>query len=161
MIYFFALDYIPDWLGTFGKDSTLTGRLDLWTMVFGETKKHLLTGSGFGGFWVTASTMTDSFYEGFQWLPKSAHSGYLDIMNETGVIGLFIFVLMIIFYFVNLSKLGKSLYWIFFIIAALIINITESSLFRPRNLSGDLFFFAYLVLFVDILKTRYNFSNTT
>jgi len=160
-VTYFALDYIPVLLDTFGKDSTFSGRLDLWEMVFEETRKHLLIGSGFGGFWVTEATMAGGFYEGFEWLPRSAHSGYLDVMNETGVIGLFILAFMIISYFVNLAKLGKPHYWKFFIIAALILNITESSLCRPRNLTGDLFIFAYLVLFIDIVKNRYNFSNTT
>jgi O-antigen ligase len=157
---YFAREYIPVLLDTFGKDSTLTGRLDLWDMVFQEARKHLITGSGYGGFWVTETTMAGSFYEGFEWLPRSAHSGYLDVMNETGVIGLLILVFMIISYFVNLAKFGKSHYWKFFIIAALILNITESSLVRPRNLSGDLFIFAYLVLFVEIVKKRYNYSDT-
>jgi O-antigen ligase len=136
-----------------GKDATFSGRTDLWVTIFDGIKTHLLNGCGFGGFWVVGSAPIESLYSIFTWLPNQAHMGYLDIINETGIIGFVIMALMLINYFANLSKFEGSHFWKWFIIAALVLNLMESNLMSySRSLTSILFLFSYIALFIEQMK---------
>jgi exopolysaccharide production protein ExoQ len=147
-------------LNAFGKDVTLTGRIDLWSAIFEQTRTHLFKGCGFGAFWVPKTPGTDILYEQFTWLPNRAHLGYLDILNETGVIGLSLFGLMIINYFRNLIKMDKTYFWKWFFIAALILNISESTLIIQNSVTGVLFTFSYFALFETIFRLNESPQNS-
>jgi O-antigen ligase len=90
-----------------------------------------------------------TLYEKFVWLPRQAHNGYLDILNETGIVGFSIFVCMIAYYFKNLVGFNKPHFWKYFIVAVLIINLQESTLFRQNIITGVIFIFAYIILFFE------------
>ncbi|NIO21656.1 MAG: hypothetical protein GTN76_13215 [Candidatus Aenigmarchaeota archaeon] len=155
LIAYLGSDIVTSLFHFFGKDMTLTGRIDLWAAVFEETKKHLLFGCGFGGFWIADSPAMNRILEEFVWLPNQSHLGYLDILNETGVIGITLLVIMVVSYFKNLLNQEQTHFWKWFVIAALIANISESTLFRPNELTGELFILSYLALYItkgDFLK---------
>ena len=152
-IFYLGLDLFMSFPELFGKDATFSGRTDLWATIFDGIKTHLLNGCGFGGFWVVGSTPVESLYSIFTWLPNQAHMGYLDIINETGIIGFVILTLMLINYFVNLSKFEGSHFWKWFIIAALVLNLMESSLMSyTRSITSILFLYSYMALFIETMK---------
>ena len=95
-------------------------------------------------------------YQIYVWLPNEAHNGYLDIFNEVGLVGFGIFILIIINYFFNLNKLYNPTSWKWFIIATLIINLQESTIFRIGHLAGAMFVIAYLVLFWQLNNQEKN-----
>jgi exopolysaccharide production protein ExoQ len=134
------------------KDPTLTGRTDLWASIFQETRKHLLFGSGFGGFWVPNSPAIERLYQEYVWLPNEAHLGYLDILNETGVVGLSLCVIMMISYFSKLSTAKNPHFWKWFVVLTLIVNFSESTLFRMNALTFVVFTFAYIALHVELIQ---------
>jgi exopolysaccharide production protein ExoQ len=134
------------------KDPTLTGRTDLWASIFQETKKHLLFGCGFGGFWIPNSPAMEKLYEEYVWFPNEAHLGYLDILNETGVLGLTLCVIMLISYFRKLSATPKPHVWQWFVVLALIINFSESTLFRMNTVTFVMFTFSYVALHVELVR---------
>jgi O-antigen ligase len=136
----------------FGRESTFSGRTDLWESIFKLTKENLLLGSGFGGFWVVGSPTMELLYKEFPWFPNQAHLGYLDILNETGLIGLLLFVFMVFSYSIKLLKVGKSHFWKWFVICVLLLNFSESTFITPHKLTGVLFIYSYLALFTDYLK---------
>lgn len=135
-----------------GKNLTLTGRTDLWADIMVEVKKHLLFGCGYKGFWIVDSPKILEVYETYIWLPRSSHSGYLDILNETGLIGLFMVLGIIINYFITLVKNKEKTFWMWFIVLALIENFTETVFFNAGGLMTLLFIFTYLSLFTNILR---------
>ncbi|MBL7093223.1 O-antigen ligase family protein [candidate division KSB1 bacterium] len=136
----------------FGKDMTFTGRIDLWDYMFREINKHLLFGAGYQSFWVMENIDLIILYEEFVWLPLQSHNGYIDIINEVGLIGFFLFVLMLVFYFINLIKLKETYLWHLLIIVILIINFQESNLFRPGIFAGTIFIFSYLTLYAKLIR---------
>jgi O-antigen ligase len=160
-IVFFHQDLLGSMFAAFGKDMTLTGRLELWDSIFRHTQHYLLSGCGFGGFWVVGSSTLDFLYEQYTWLPNEAHLGYLDILNETGVIGLFLFIMMLSSYFLKNLKITNPNPWKWFLIAVLILNISESTLITPNSLTGVLAIFSYLALHTELLqrKTRYSIQS--
>ncbi|MGE0822323.1 MAG: O-antigen ligase family protein [Candidatus Binatia bacterium] len=142
--------------GVFGKDASFTGRTELWEAIFDEAKTHIFFGCGFGGFWVMENPAVLLLYAdyNFPWLPNEAHLGYLDVLNETGIVGLSLLALMIIFYFRALSRFDKPHFWKWFFLCTLFINLQESTLFRVANFSGWLFVLSYLVLYVELIHSK-------
>jgi exopolysaccharide production protein ExoQ len=157
-----APNYISAVPNAFGKDMTFTGRITLWQEMLLEISQHPIIGTGFQSFWVMSNYKLMNLYEKFVWLPLQAHNGYLDILNEVGVIGLTLVILMVIFYFTNLHKLRNQLPWFLFIITVLIINFQETTLFRTGHISGMFFIFAYLTLYVRLvlIKNQVSVSST-
>ncbi len=157
-LYYLGFDLIASGLDRVGKDTTFTGRTALWIDILKIAQDRLLLGYGYGGFWVIQHDNLDlmSLYEKYVWLPNEAHLGYLDILIETGFVGLSLFILMVIFYFKNLLKLKQPPFGLWLIMAVLILNLQESTLFFSKILTGELFLFAYLVLYVEIINNDHS-----
>ena len=141
---------IEAFLKFFGKDLTLTGRTRLWAAVFQESRHHLLLGTGFAAFWVVSNPAVLDIYSDFLWLPNQAHFGYLDILNETGLIGFILFSLMVFVYLKNLIQFRAThqLSWCF--LSVLIINFQETTFFRPNVMTGVILILSYLTLYHDL-----------
>ncbi|MGB0714231.1 MAG: O-antigen ligase family protein [Phycisphaerae bacterium] len=75
--------------GALGRDTTLTGRTELWELVWAEAMKHPWAGTGLGAFWVPM--------KGYEltgtWNPRQSHNSYLDLFNELGLVGAVFFIL--------------------------------------------------------------------
>jgi exopolysaccharide production protein ExoQ len=74
------------------KDATLTGRTEIWAILGEHIRQHPLTGTGYGAYWTANPIPGTDSYE-FMWrlrsfYPGSAHNGYLEIVNDLGLIGL-------------------------------------------------------------------------
>jgi len=77
-----------------GKDSSFTGRTEIWDILWQQIALHPYLGSGYGAYW-TGPVMGSPSYEFVQRLnfyPGSAHNGYLEILNDLGTVGLIILV---------------------------------------------------------------------
>jgi O-antigen ligase len=148
------LSFVPE---LFGKDLTFSGRIYLWEDVFIDAKTHMAFGCGFGGYWVVGSRAMDEIWNNHSMAINQAHLGYLDLLNETGLIGFILFVCMIIYYLINLLKLEKTQFWSIFFISAIVFNLQETSFFIPMNITGVLFILSYLVLYVNKVKSTNDF----
>jgi len=80
-------------------------------------------------------------------MPIQAHSGYLDITNEVGLIGIALFILIVLYYLINVKKIPSLSTWVWFIVLPLVGNITETTLFREGSPSQVFFTIAYLLPF--------------
>ena len=163
ILVFFTLIYITmvqspeviaSILGVFGKDLSFTGRVDLWSTVFEMTKGKMINGWGIGGFWVSDGVHLFPIYREFIWLPNQSHQGYLDILNQTGIVGLSLLLLMIFGYLRKAAHLKKRNVWIWFFLGILVYNFQESLFFRPRHIGHFMFMFAYMALHIDLLKEK-------
>lgn len=132
--------------GALGKQPTFSGRIELWTDILEQVKKHPLIGGGYGSYWVIGNPDLMDLYETHVWLPNQAHMGYLDILNDVGIIGLILFALMVIAYYKRLASYEEPFVWHWFFFTALIINLQETILFYQNMLVGIMFVFSYLTL---------------
>jgi O-antigen ligase len=135
-----------------GKDLTFTGRIHIWETIWGEAEKHLLLGAGFQGFWVVDTLRFEELTNMWHDIITQAHNGYLDIINEVGLIGSILFLLVLINGFINLQKVKPAKIWKWFILVAIIINFSESTFIITRSYTGVMFIFSYLTIFTDKLK---------
>lgn len=73
-----------------GKDLTFTGRTDIWAIVVDHLKQQPWLGSGYGAYWVGPLPWAPVYQVVAQlhFYPGSAHSGYLEVLNDLGLAGL-------------------------------------------------------------------------
>jgi O-antigen ligase len=158
VVLIFTPEFLRSVFGWFGKDLTFTGRVDLWGTVYTMTADRWWLGWGFGGFWVMDSPHLVPLFQVFPWIPNQAHQGYLDVFNQTGIVGLFLLVAMIVHYFAGIARVRTRQLWIWLVFAILVFNLQESLFFRPRHIGHFLFLFSYLALWSDALRERRGLS---
>lgn len=123
------------------KSSTLTGRTQLWAFMEAEIIRHPWFGTGYGGFWVGLDGPAGTLVRRLDWGPPTqAHSGYIDGLNEIGVVGMLIFSYLIathIYRCFRLYSIGMHSHFILhsaIAISFLIKDYAESSLIQGTNL---------------------------
>jgi O-antigen ligase len=121
-------------LGTVGRDSTLTGRTDIWRLVLGMTGNPLV-GTGFESFWL--GSRLEKMWNIYWWHPNEAHNGYLEVYLTLGWIGIALFAVFLLAGYRNIiAEFHRHpdiarLKLAFFVIV-LIYNFTESAI-RETN----------------------------
>jgi O-antigen ligase len=147
MIVVFFPEILDSFQSIFGKEGSFADRAKLWQVILFQIGLHPYFGCGFQGFWIIDSPTIELIYKAFVWLPVQAHNGYLDLLNETGIIGLGIFIIIIIKYIYLSIKNNNVSLWNWFIILPLIMNVTESVVIRVGNIVTVFFILAYLLLY--------------
>ena len=106
-----SLYFILDWgfdirsivVSLAGRDSTLTGRTDLWEYL-STVDVNWLLGTGYESFWL--GSRFENALARFQWGPTQAHNGYREMYLNLGMLGLsVVFVLL----FTSYRKICKGL----------------------------------------------------
>ena len=91
----FLLD-LDFFLGVFGKDSTLTGRTDVWDAVIELIGQKPVSGWGYRAMWIPTDSVTVWVDRRTgEWGAPSAHNAFLEITLELGLIGLASLILIV------------------------------------------------------------------
>jgi O-antigen ligase len=91
---------------SFGKEMTLTGRVQIWSDLWPIALMKPFSGYGFGGFWVGDShPVLKSLLAKWKWNVPHAHNGYLSVFIEMGIVGVIIVSLLILITYVKISRL--------------------------------------------------------
>ena len=138
-----ALD--AEWaLSLIGKDPTLTGRTDIWTLLSRAISLKPWFGYGYGIFWMDPLGPSYETRSVLQWAVPTAHNGWFDAWLSGGavVIALFLAVLIptLLISFARIKSGGVETYWVvlslFFFIG---FSLSESSILQQNDLSWFLF----------------------
>jgi len=153
-VFYVLTGHLPGWddiagsIGAlFGKDADLTGRTDIWELVMLQVQRHPWLGTGYGAFWLGLEGPAIDIARVLYWVPLQSHNGYLDIINELGLVGLGIALCVFVRHFVMLARLVERdreegvMHSVIFVLL-LIANITESELFRGTLFYNILFFYS-------------------
>ncbi len=149
--------------GYFGKDLTLSGRVDIWKFAWDDIEKKLLLGYGFATYWIMGSSRIEifaSYFEGF--MVNEAHNGYLEIILQLGFVGFIFFLFPLIAYIYRMFKLNSNLAILIFI-SIMTLNYTESVLFKV-GLGITTFYFmaaytALSVFYFNLRQVNHNENN--
>jgi O-antigen ligase len=158
-------------LEALGRDPTLTGRTKLWDWAINLNADRRWLGSGYRSFWIDENTRY--FFLTFAWNmgpdgqrsdtyagPTHAHSGYVDLLLELGVVGVAAFAALIISAFASLRRVlewrSLALGFIFaaIIVFLLVYAITARSLLQQSEALWSLFGLLYLCSIKETLPTR-------
>ncbi|MFZ6768581.1 O-antigen ligase family protein [Undibacterium sp. Di26W] len=157
-IFFMQESRMPTWqeaaspiAGLFGKGTDLTGRTDIWQLVWLEINKHYLMGLGYGAFWLGPDSLSQFVIDALHWIPLQSHNGYLDILNEQGLIGLILVILTLLTqagFLVTLARLDRqqAAFWSAMLTVVVVTNFTESSLFRGFVFQNVFFIFSLIAV---------------
>ena len=146
-----ALFYQGSFVGSvapsFGRDATLTDRVDIWRSLLPMAMQRPLLGSGYGGFWTLENKANLIAGEG--------HNGYLDVLLDLGFVGL----ILIFLFYLQASRRGHAaltrdfdwgLLSVIFLVAAVVHNITESSLSTfTTQLTAVILFLSVIAVKID------------
>ena len=121
-------------------DPTLTGRTQLWQYVLYRWEESPYLGQGYGALWQVGpeveAYLRRAHVEG--WVMNEAHNGYLDVLAQTGIVGIFllgffVFSGLLILLFTRQKKLDEPNVWkwfaIYLTVGMLLYNITETTFF--------------------------------
>lgn len=70
-----------------GRDATLTGRTDIWTVLADYIEQKPLLGYGYGAFWAPESDPGNWVRDALQWDAPTAHNGWLEVTLALGFVG--------------------------------------------------------------------------
>jgi O-antigen ligase len=122
---FTSASFMGDFASVVGRNSTLTGRTEIWAGLLPIAMQKPILGSGFGGFWTWQTRTVHGVSE--------AHNGYLEVLLDLGFSG----ILFVSFFLLSsCRKAYKELFrnfdfgvlWISFIMMTVVYNITASSI---------------------------------
>lgn len=136
-----------------GKDTTLTGRTNLWPAVVTMISKRPWLGYGFSGFWNGLSSEGSYVWKATNWTPPNSHNGILDLMLDLGFLGLAIFLISYVISLIKSILLMRStdsiegLWPLISITYLAVINFSESSLLIQNNI--------FWVLYVSVALSQY------
>jgi O-antigen ligase len=123
-----------------GKDVTLTGRFAIWQWLLPIIGQHWLLGFGYGAFWLGDYGLSGEITQALNFYPWQAHNGYLEMLNELGVVGLTLMLAFFAYHLRQLARLraidhGAFTLHLPLLITILITNIADSSAFSDANLN--------------------------
>jgi O-antigen ligase len=136
--------------GALGRDTTLTGRTEIWQRCLSVPINPLL-GTGYYSFWLDPARV-DKVSEGFFFNLNEAHSGYIETYLNEGLIGVFLLAGLLI---AALRKIKRDVLHeegvypvlrLAILVIVLFYNVTEALIDRP-----NLVWFAALVAIIGRL----------
>jgi exopolysaccharide production protein ExoQ len=86
--------------GMLGRDSTLTGRTNIWAMALESIAERPVLGYGYNAFWNVAPE-ADRISTILHWKVPHAHNGFIDLTLQLGVVGLALYLAI---YFVAIRR---------------------------------------------------------
>jgi O-antigen ligase len=112
-----------------GRDTTFTGRIDLWNYLASLDKNWLL-GVGYESFWV--GPRLQAAWKIFHWGPTEAHNGYLEMYIQLGVLGLVVLTLVLLGFYRRIYRelkvnSGYAVLSLSIFVVLLIYNYTEAA----------------------------------
>lgn len=135
------LAFIPHF---FGKDLSFTGRSLIWAYIWDEIQRKIWLGYGFGSYWIMGTSVIDKFQFSVGWKVNEAHNAFLEIMLQTGIIGFSFFITLLISFFYRIIK-SNFVPAFLALTSIIIVNFTESFVFKERSPSTLVFIFFYLL----------------
>ena len=150
-----APETIPPSTSLFGKLPSnlrnLTGRMQLWEVIWNMIRERPWIGYGYGAFWLAGDGPSARVWQAVHtWKPANGHNGILDLWLDLGLIGLLIFFTsvgaLVIKVVVQRAAIASAegFYILIFILCYLLVNLTESALFKHNTIFWILYVSAAL-----------------
>jgi len=126
------LDVSPSTLSLMGKNSTLTDRTEMWSLLL-SLRKNSFVGTGFGSFWL--GPRLAKIWSVWEWKPNEAHNGYLEVYLNLGWAGVVLLGLVVVSGYRNVflacrrdASLGALL--LAYFVVGIAYNFTEAAFFQ-------------------------------
>lgn len=134
------------------RDVTFTGRLPVWQGLLKNMGRHPWLGEGYNAFWSPNNlSALRVIFSSSRWMPLEGHNGYLDILNELGLIGSTLFLLVLIQSIVRAARLyflqaSTGMTFLLLLFALILNNLTESGFCQGTHQSWGIFLLTYVAV---------------
>lgn len=142
-------------LQALGRDPTLSGRTGLWELALEKISERPWLGYGYQGFWLEGGG-AEIIWKAEGYKPPHAHNGFINMMLDFGLVGLFLFLLILALIYwrsIGWLKTGTTtieLWPIFYVTFFFMYNHTENTIVEHNSI-----FWALLVaVSLSIKKIR-------
>ena len=145
---YLALNNLDRVTAFLGRDSTLTGRTELWRFVGRSIASRPILGYGYGVFWQFSSEEATRIRGAIGWDAPSAHDGYMDLLLDVGIVGLLLYVVAFVVTVrraVILYRNGhpSNITWPLLLLTEILLcQISEASIVSPHS--------TYWILYVAV-----------
>jgi exopolysaccharide production protein ExoQ len=139
-----------------GKDPTLTGRTDLWSLVWDKIQEKPWLGYGIEGFWNGLDGPSQYVVLGVKTKVVYSHNGFLDMWLTIGIVGIVFFSICFIlnafkaFRWIRQSRASEALWPLLYLTYLLLANLTES----PLLLFNSIIWVMYVMVSFSLLLPR-------
>jgi O-antigen ligase len=130
-----------------GKDTTFSARTVIWDVVKQHIEAAPYLGTGYGAYWVGPFPSSPSyvFVPLMYFYPTEAHNGYLDVVNDLGLLGLMCVLAFLFWYMRQALQLmrfdrSQAALYLALLFQEMVMNMSESEWFSRGST------FAVLVL---------------
>ncbi|MFH7025488.1 MAG: O-antigen ligase family protein [Heteroscytonema crispum UTEX LB 1556] len=127
--------------GALGRDLTLTGRSDIWAVMFEVIWERPLFGYGFNAFWRGWETEVSSYvWRTLGWECPYGHNGFMDLFAELGISGLVVFLFSFVTAYVRgvswlrITRTVEGLWALMYLTFLIVYNISESTLVATNSI---------------------------
>jgi len=126
-------------LGSLGKDATLTGRTEIWDAIIEKIGERPWLGYGYDAFWQPGGGQDYVWYV-FRITFTQSHNGYLDLTVQLGILGLLLFALSFITAYLKgvnwgrMIKTPEGLWPLTYLTFIFMYNQTESTTIETNSI---------------------------
>lgn len=152
-------DLLAPFAALFGKSTDLTGRGDIWAIMWRTIELHPYLGVGFSSFWLGPGGPSQFISDELMWTVPSAHNGYLEIINELGWFGFAVFVALMLHHGSRLIVLFRherelAAFHIGLMAIYLVSNFSESTALRVLAFLQFVQFFSMIMVSTSLQRVR-------
>jgi exopolysaccharide production protein ExoQ len=123
------------------KDTSLSGRTEIWSLVWQKFLSHPWLGYGYSAFWLGADgKQSADIWAALHWAVPHSHNGFLDLLADLGLAGFCLFLAGFVACFrqaVCCARLSRSLTGVFpliYLSLMILFNLSEGSILRQESL---------------------------
>ncbi len=147
-----------------GKNTTLTGRTTIWSILGEHISHHPLFGTGYGAYWTPSPVVGAESYqfvaENRFFYPGSAHNGYLEIVNDLGAAGLVCLLAYLVTYLRQALRLlridpSQSALYLALFFEQVITNMSETHWFSVLSVDFVILTLATTALGRGLLEFKF------
>lgn len=160
LVFIIGIPQIALVLGFLGRDTTLTGRTEIWQGLMESVAKHPLLGFGYAAFWQGLNGESANAILSSHWIFAYAHNGYLEILLQVGVVGLVVFLVTIAKafkdgWFCLTHRQTPGVEWcVGLLLLTCMYNIDEETLLFSKEILSILYIVACSCLALQAAKIR-------
>ncbi|HRK37189.1 MAG TPA: O-antigen ligase family protein [Burkholderiaceae bacterium] len=152
-------DILAPFAALFGKSTDLTGRGDIWEIMWRTIAKHPYLGVGYSSFWLGPGGPSQFISDELMWTVPSAHNGYLEVINELGWIGFALFVGMLVHHAFKLMELFRyerdtAAFHMGLLAIFLVSNFSESTALRVLAFLQFVMLFSMIMVAATLQRVR-------
>jgi exopolysaccharide production protein ExoQ len=158
--WWFTSDAFADAIARLGRDPSLTGRTEIWALVWIMIVDHPWLGYGYGAFWRGLEGPSGYVWRSFGVPLFYSHNGFLDVWLDVGLVGLLFVLVGFALCFrkavavFKQFKTTESMWPMLFLVYLFIANLTEGSLLRVNLLPWLLYMAIALKLAKAVTSAR-------